>query len=540
MTARLIREISAPDSALERTSKAAGRIDALLWALLAVCIGRLWLAPLGSSFWLDEMVTVFVVRHGAAHPSLAAAPQVGRSVYYLLPKAAEALLGFSEISYRVPSILAMGAAVFLISRLAARLIHPQARWFAAFACVALPGLNYEAADARPYALGICAASASFFFLVRWLDFARRRDALLFTLFAGMLWRVHLIFWPLYLVFALYFFLRMARQETSVRWVEGAGAGCALALILAPVLLDALSLLREARAHVIALVPTLRDLSASLKPALVLSCGAAAWALTAIRPLRHVLLPRTEEFGHGAVSRRDRLGRNNANVPVSCSSLALILGWWLCHPLCLFAYSRWTGVSVFVPRYLSVALPGASLAAAAAAAVWVPDPSWKRAAVFVSIGALLFAGKWRHLWPPHDDSDWRSAARSIVQLSVGPETPVLCPSPFIEGRPPAWRPDYPLPGFLYAHLPVYPIPGRIYLLPFESVPETEPFAAQLVQEKLATAPRFLLYGGARNVNSWRDWLRQRREFGRWRIRELGPFGSVGVIVFEKPGTPAGLR
>jgi hypothetical protein len=533
----VIKEVPARDSALERSSKLPGRIDALLWTLLAVCIVRLWLAPLGSSFWVDEMVTVFVVRHGAAHPSLAAAPQVGRSVYYFLPKAAEALLGFSEISYRVPSILAMGAAVFLISRLAARLIHPQAQWFAAFACLALPGLNYEAADARPYALGICAASASFFFLVRWLDFARRRDAFLFTLFAGLLWRVHLIFWPLYLVFGLYLFLRIARRQTSVRWIEAAGAGCALALILAPVLLDALSLLREARAHVIALVPAPRDLWASLKPALVLSCGAAAWALTAIRPLHPVLLPRAEECGHGAASRPDHPGRST-NAPPCCSSLALILGWWLCSPLCLFAYSRWTGVSVFVPRYVSVSLPGAALAAAAAAAVWVPDQSWKRAALFLSIGALLFAGKWRHPWPPHDDSDWRSAARSIVQLGIGPETPVLCPSPFIEARPPAWRPGYPLPGFLYAHLPVYPIPGRIYLLPFESRPETEPFAAKLAQETLAAAPRFLLYGSARNVNSWRDWLRRRPAFSRWRIRELGRFGSVAALVFEKPGSSAG--
>src|SRR5208282_1346188 len=149
----------------------------LLWLVLAVAITRLWLMPLPSSFWVDEMVTAFVVHHGPADPSLAVAPQVPQSIYYRLPQASEALLGFSEISYRLPSIFAMAIAVLLIARLAARLIHPQAGWFAAFACLGLRGMNTAAADARPYALGMCVAAAAMLFLVRWLDSADWRDAL---------------------------------------------------------------------------------------------------------------------------------------------------------------------------------------------------------------------------------------------------------------------------------------------------------------------------------------------------------------------------
>ena len=29
------------------------------------------------------------------------------------------------------------------------------------------------------------------------------------------------------------------------------------------------------------------------------------------------------------------------------------------------------------------------------------------------------------------------------LALGPATPVICPSPFIEARPPVWTPGYPL-------------------------------------------------------------------------------------------------
>ncbi len=100
----------------------------LLSLLLAACIARLWLMPLPSSFWVDEMVTAFVIHYGAAHPSLAVAPQVTATVYYWLPRTAESLFGFSEIVYRVPSLLALGAALWLIGLLAARLIHREAAW----------------------------------------------------------------------------------------------------------------------------------------------------------------------------------------------------------------------------------------------------------------------------------------------------------------------------------------------------------------------------------------------------------------------------
>src|SRR3984957_8811118 len=167
--------------------------------------------PLPSSFWVDEMVSAFVIHFGPSHPSLAVAPQVTETIYYWLPHAAEWLFGFSEVVYRIPSLLVLGIALWLIARLAASLIHPQATWFAVFACLALKGFNYEADDARPYALGTCIAAASLFFLVRWLDTARWRDALFFIVFAALLWRVHLVFWPFYAIFVIYLAVRILRS-----------------------------------------------------------------------------------------------------------------------------------------------------------------------------------------------------------------------------------------------------------------------------------------------------------------------------------------
>ena len=178
--------------------------------LAVVCVVRLWLMQLPSSFWVDEMATIFVVEHGADHPSLNVAPQVPQSIYYAVIRALAP--GRSEIAYRLPSILFMGLALMFVGLLAARLIHPDAWWFAIFACFAERGINYEAANARPYAMGMCVAAAGLYFLVRWLDTGRLWDAALFVIFAALLWRVHLIFWPLYIVFALFTVVKISERS----------------------------------------------------------------------------------------------------------------------------------------------------------------------------------------------------------------------------------------------------------------------------------------------------------------------------------------
>lgn len=479
----------------------------LLTLLLLLSIARLWLMPMWSSFWVDEMATVFVVQHGPDDPSLRVAPQVPESIYYLLPRLSAAVFGFSEAVYRLPSVLAMAAALLLIGRLAARLIHPQAGWLAVFACLALRGFDYQAADARPYALGTLVACASILFLVRWLDSARWSDALLFVTSAALLWRVQLIFWPFYLVFGVYALVRLARRETPLRWLPTA-VFALLGLALVPVALKALILYRQAGAHVIVALPTARDLALSFKIGLVAACGTGAKLLS-------------------------RFSRSSPDPsPISRSSVALILAWWLCQPLCLFAFSWLTGNSVFLARYLWLALPGGALAAALVASRWLSPGHWKPAAAIVGAAALLLNGQWSEPWPRHHNSDWRAAANAIRDLHLDADTPVICPSPFIEAKPPAWHPDYPLPGFLYAHLAVYPVPGRIYLFPFENSPEAEAAARRFASETLPAFKRFVLYGGQGQVDFWTDWLTAQPELTGWSRTRLRTFADVEIVVFQK--------
>jgi hypothetical protein len=469
--------------------------------------------PLPSSFWVDEMATAFVVHH-PGDPSLAVAPQVPDSIYYQLPRAAESLFGFSEVVYRLPSIFLMAGALFFIGLLAGRLIHPGAAFFVVFVCLSMRGINDQAADARPYALGTCLAAACLWFLIRWLDSNRWYDAAAFVALGALIWRVHLLFWPFYVVLAIYAASRIVLRDAKPSWIAILAVFSSLGIALIPVLMDALSLLRHSNAHVIVALPTLRDLRVQLKFGIILICGIGAF-----------LIGRA-------------FGWQRAPKFALTSSVVLIAAWWLVQALALYGVSLVTGSSMFVARYLYIGLPGAALAATLAASYFIPADRWKPLTLVFAAGTLIMLGQWREPWPMHHGSDWRLAAQTVDRWDAGdPSTPVLCPSPFIEARPPVWQPTYALPGFLYCHLPVYPFRGKQYLLPFDDSPEATSYMEDLTSATLTRSRRFFIYGGSGSVRYWRNWFSVKPEFSTWHRERLGPFGDVVVEMFEQRPKPA---
>ncbi len=419
------------------------------------------------------------------------------------------MLGTSEVAYRLPSLVMMAIALWLITRLTARLIHPHAAWFVVLACFSLRGLNFEAIDARPYALGILVASASILFLARWLDRAQWIDALWFATAAALLWRVQLVFWPFYLVYGIYAAVRLIRHETPVQIQSLLAVYFAVGLVLLPVALESLSILRQAGAHVIVKLPTRRDLIHGVEFSFVALCPVAAWLL------------------------RRLIGRQAKPVRCGGSSLVLCLSWWSVAPVAIFAFSWITGNSVFVARYYSEAAPGVAFAAAALSALFLPARWWKPVSIAFGIGVLIVVGDWTQFWPIHSQSRWRAASQAITAAGAQSGTPVICPSPFVEAQSPLWYPNYPMPDFLSCHLLFYPFPGTKHLFPFLSSPEAERSAAGLVQSRLAPARRFFLYGGRNNVRYWRDWFAGQPKLAGWSNHSLGNFGDVDAVVFEAP-------
>jgi hypothetical protein len=272
----------------------------------------------------------------------------------------------------------------------------------------------------------------------------------------------------------------------------------------PVAMQAMAINRAASEHVVSAMPGAAALFDSLKLGLLAVSAVAAVAIA-------------------------RWRREPAGAMPSGTAMALIGAWWLCAPIGLFAFSWITGNTTFVQRYLYAGLPGTALAATALAAAFLPASQWRGLALAFGVGVLLTMGSWTEVWPQHQHSDWRGAARAI-NAQVDRDTPVICPSPFIEARPPVWRPDYPIDSFLYSELLVYRIVGRLYPFPFDDSPEAEENARALAGP-LRAAGRFAIYGPAGGVSLWRKWFAGQAEFAGWRHRELGRFGDVQVVVFS---------
>jgi hypothetical protein len=218
------------------------------------------------------------------------------------------------------------------------------------------------------------------------------------------------------------------------------------------------------------------------------------------------------------------------IATAFSGCVLIVTWWLWQPACLLVFSAITGNSVFVARYFSLAIPGMVLAAALALSAFIPAPNWKPLAIILAAGVLI-AGFAHGLAPPSRNSDWRDAARTVNEIIRGSNTPVLCPSPFVEAQPPVWTGNYALPGFFYAHLAAYPIAGDTILLPARLSPEGERYVQPLIKQRIVPAGRFVLYSGVYGVYQWLSWLENQPELNPWKKRHIS-FGDVELVVFER--------
>jgi hypothetical protein len=214
-----------------------------------------------------------------------------------------------------------------------------------------------------------------------------------------------------------------------------------------------------------------------------------------------------------------------------TSAALIFLWWLAPPFVLFVLSVASGESLFLARYLSLALPGAALAATWLAGQFLPVQRWSMAALLMGVGALAWHGQWTSVWPSHEKSNWRAAAAEVNRIETQGAAPVICPSPYIEAREGVWRPDYPLPGFLYTHLAYYPVHGPLILFPFAEPPAAFAYAREILPERVLPAGSFVIYGGAESTRFWQRWFAARPELRGWK-NQRDEYGDVYVVHFER--------
>ena len=487
--ARSQRPPDAGDAA--RTSQDHSRF---LTAVVAVAAAGLWIPQLTSSLWADETVTHWIVKDGireTIHRSLAFEGE--SPFYFIVQYGLRHVIGRSELAMRLPSLLAMIGAAFLLWRLARRLVDDDHGILAALVLVATPGITFAAGDARPYPIAVFGLVASTLLLVRWADEGRSRDGIAYVIVTAAALYMHYFSLTALVVHPLYVW----RRRDRVKPPTYALSVVAIAVLMAPI------------------VPHFRALF-SRRETLAINFGVSADDYFAV--LVPPLLIGSIVFG-ALIARRWSTPRVSPPA-FAPGTERLVVGWWVVPPTLLYLATRLGSTTLFEPRFFFFALPGLALVAASLVRFLEPDRARRVVAVAIAVGALVGFGARNH-----SGEDWRSVAE-VERSLAGPGTTVLLRPNFIESAQIDWltRPDE--VDYLLSVLSPYPMTGTIVPIPYDYTPSAKAYLEPMIPA-LASSQRFVLVN---DRGRFRPWIEGR--LPGFRSRSIPVGGIVTLIVFDK--------
>lgn len=475
--------------------------------LLLAAVLVLWFLPARSSFWLDETATFWAIKDGLRSTLTRPMYWSGQSpLYYLTAWLAFLVGGRNELILRIPSLAAMLAAAWFLFKLAARLFGRAAAMSTVLAFVCSEQVAFAAADARPYALGLCFLIGAALMLVRWLDSGLIRDAAGYSLFSALAIYTHYLLAPALLVLAVYAVYRVAGGQGGTKLRTLLTAWILSGVLMLPLVTQFQQFYRNRTAHSFAGTPGFGDLLIGIAPPVlagpVVLSVVAGWFLS-----------------HGPRSRGDS---EKPNVLMAAA-------WALLPPLFCFLVSVFTETKLFVPRYYIAAAPGLALVAGWAIRSATAGAARRMAAAAVFVAAVLSFGR-----PFHCGEDWAGAMRTVRSVASDSGMPVLVASGFVEATDPGTLDDPKLREVLFAPLTMYPPAGRIVRLPFRLDRLSSAYVERVLPDALENQTRVLFVGRGAGL-TFEPWLQKRLAKDGFRAKSLGDFGNVGVFLFTGGGS-----
>ena len=487
------------DRLLPRTSE---RISA---SLICMGLGILWVRPIGSSFWLDELGTYWVVRGDLPRAVDLAMRYQGQSpAYYVIAWVARTVGGKSEIALRLPSLAAALAATLLVASLGRRLFGAGAGWASAVAFAATPIVAFSAIDARPYAFAYLSLAAATVFLVQLADRGDRRSAVAYGASVAATIHFHLLFAFALLGHLPFLARRWQGMSSSARRRLLVSATVA-AVLLVPLAAQLPHLVAHARLPNLPLgSPSFDGLLRTLVPVTLVAGVVLGWVLA--RAAGPVDLRATAAEG----------------------ALALSASLWLAPSVGLLLLSAASGLNLLWPTYARSSAMGWALLLGGATAAARPERA-RRIALMALVTVVLLADGGR----PHGGQDWRGAAATVDRIVDDPRTPVLMHAAFIEGANVRLLED---PGYrdaLLAQRSRYPVEGMIVPVPYNLSPQAQRYLERRVLPRVETSERFILVT-LEGIAPIRVWLEARLAPVGFVSREIeeGEHGSVEVTLFER--------
>lgn len=508
-----------------------GRRDSALilvyGAALALSIA-IWFIAIRAPLWLDETGSYWHIKDGISHIWSHRLITLFFPTYLYILWFFTKIFGTSELALRVPSILAMLGAVYLLYLAARELFDRETALTAAVIFCVHPIVIFESIDIRPYAFGMLATNAAVLILLRLRKNNSNRMAALFGFSAAFILYFHYLFAPILPAFVLCFFV-MKRGDRRTLWRQFGIGIVVLALAFLPLVSGLHYLFSTKEIHASVAAPKLRDLIWTVAP-MWLPFVFAGFALVAL-VLAAVTTPRRDSPSH-----LDGWLVDGWKIVV-CASLAVI------PLLILYGLSVTTPIHLWVFEHCTVAIPGIALCWALA--VGCLDsvlrrfrPLEVRVLFCVVLAGTMAFYYYRDPFSRHHLWSWKYSLQVAEQNASVDDAPVLICSPFPESDYAVMPLDSAKSSAYFSPLSYYKLSVPVVPLPMTLNQETIRVGSQFLEVATQKRERFLALAHKPSYETL-DWLAQSAS-GAYSVHGLGTYDGVKILEFIPRSQVGGSR
>lgn len=437
---------------------------AAAYGLAVLACLSVWFLAIRAPLWTDETLSYWQIAGGFKQIWTRSIQGNSFAAYAYILWLTKTLFGSSELVLRIPSILAMLAAVYVFYRCAREMFDWDVSLIAAMLFILPRGIAFAAIDVRPYPFALLVTNLTILLFLRWMKTNRTVYAALFGIAAAGIFYFHYLFASILVALAVYYlFTRRISLPADLRQIAVA-LGC-FAIFLLPVLPRLQYIYQTRTTHSFADAPRWTSVLQVLNPGtgqLLVLAGVILLAAVSRQ---------------WAVPRREQLGKL-----LLCASLALL------PILCLYAISVTSSVHVFIPRYLLVAMPGIALCWGWLCSL-IDSRALRGMFAFAFVTLCVFQAYSSPLSRRHEES-WKEALTFADANAAADHAPLLMCSPLIEAdfQP---MPAVAVDSVLYSPLSYYKVSAPVVPLPRTLNDEAERQAKQFLLRAAQEHTRFLV-------------------------------------------------
>jgi 4-amino-4-deoxy-L-arabinose transferase-like glycosyltransferase len=472
-----------------------------LYLLSLLASLSVWFFAYRSPLWLDETVSYWEISGGFAQIWSRTVAGLSFPAYFYILFFFRELFGNRETVLRVPSVLAMLAAVFVLYRIAREFVDYDVALIVCLLFCLHPNVAFAAIDVRPYSFAILAANLAIYVLIRWLRAPTTLLSVLFGAACALIFCFHYLYAVILPAFVLCYFLVRAKSIRQDLRAIGVVL-LSFAVFFAPVV---------PRLHYI----LVRRNTYSFAP----PPGVGTFLRAFLPPIAPLVLLAT--FILAFVLKKFALPERKTLSPLL---FAAILGF--VPTAILYILSISTSIRVFLERYRLVGSIGIVLAWGILLTLIRSEKL--RLLFSVVFVTLAIFSSWRSpLFHQHAYS-WRPALAYAQSIAEPDSAPLLICSdlPQSDFEP---MPAVASESILFAPLSYYKVTVPVVPLPRTLTPEAQRIASVAFLSFLRNRRRFLVlaYGPSYPTAQW---LLQRTQYS-YSAKLLGRFDGVVVVEFS---------